>query len=94
MHPNSCPVRFEGYAHKLTYCLHADLLLGGDRKPDSDKTREELIKELTQLRDVWRLDQGEIKKLHKVGQGTGEGASANSDARFQHLRPVAVRDLS
>lgn len=43
-----------------------DLLLGGDRKPDSDKTREELIKELTQLRDVWRLDQGEIKKLHKV----------------------------
>ncbi len=54
--------------------LHVDLLLGGDRKPDSDKTREELIKELTQLRDVWRLDQGEIKKLHKVGQGTAKGA--------------------
>ncbi|KAG2431181.1 hypothetical protein HXX76_009709 [Chlamydomonas incerta] len=43
-----------------------DLLFGSDRKPDSDKTPEELRRELIQLRDVWRLDQGEIKKLHKV----------------------------
>ncbi|KXZ46909.1 hypothetical protein GPECTOR_39g403 [Gonium pectorale] len=43
-----------------------DLLFGSDRRPDTDKTREELLRELIQLRDVWRLDQGEIKKLHKV----------------------------
>ncbi|KAG2486785.1 hypothetical protein HYH03_014584 [Edaphochlamys debaryana] len=43
-----------------------ELLFGSDRRPDADKTPEELRRELIQLRDVWRLDQGEIKKLHKV----------------------------
>ncbi|GIL57334.1 hypothetical protein Vafri_12599 [Volvox africanus] len=43
-----------------------DLLFGSDKRPDTDKTPEELRRELMQLRDVWRLDQGEIKKLHKV----------------------------
>ncbi|GLC41809.1 hypothetical protein PLESTM_001241900 [Pleodorina starrii] len=43
-----------------------DLLFGSDKRPDTDKTPEELRRELIQLRDVWRLDQGEIKKLHKV----------------------------
>ncbi|GFR44254.1 hypothetical protein Agub_g5456 [Astrephomene gubernaculifera] len=57
----------------LTSNLGADLLLeddllsgSSDRRPDADKSPEELRRELIQLRDVWRLDQGEIKKLHKV----------------------------
>jgi hypothetical protein len=37
-----------------------------DRRPDVDKNEEELRLELGQLRDVWRLDQEEVKKLHAV----------------------------
>ena len=37
-----------------------------DRRPDKDKNEEELRVELGQLRDVWRMDQDELKKLHAV----------------------------
>ena len=37
-----------------------------DRRPDADKNEEELRVELGQLRDVWRMDQDELKKLHAV----------------------------
>lgn len=37
-----------------------------DHRPDADKNEEELRLELMQLRDVWRIDQNELKKLHKV----------------------------
>ena len=40
-----------------------------DRRPDADKNEEELRVELGQLRDVWRMDQDELKKLHAVRQG-------------------------
>ena len=40
-----------------------------DRRPDKDKNEEELRVELGQLRDVWRLDQDELKKLHAVRMG-------------------------
>ena len=42
-----------------------------DRRPDKDKNEEELRVELGQLRDVWRLDQDELKKLHAVSERTG-----------------------
>ena len=37
-----------------------------DNRPDVDKNAEELRIELGQLRDVWRMDQDELKKLHAV----------------------------
>ena len=37
-----------------------------DNRPDSEKSAEELRIELGQLRDVWRMDQDELKKLRQV----------------------------
>ncbi|KAG1672779.1 hypothetical protein FOA52_002767 [Chlamydomonas sp. UWO 241] len=41
-------------------------LFRGDQRPDTDKNSEELRVELVQLRDVWRLDRDELKKVHAV----------------------------
>jgi hypothetical protein len=50
---------------------HAVSSMFTDRRPDKDKNEEELRVELGQLRDVWRLDQDELKKLHAVSEMTG-----------------------
>ncbi len=42
-----------------------------DRRPDADKNAEELRIELGQLREVWRLDRDELKKLHQVSEEEG-----------------------
>lgn len=47
----------------LTTCAGSLL---GDHRPDADKSAEELRIELAQLRDVWRVDRDELKKLHQV----------------------------
>ena len=47
--------------------------LFGDRRPDAEKNEEELRHELGQLRDVWRMDQAELTKLHTVRQQEGGG---------------------
>lgn len=49
-------------------CAHISLtaLFSYDRRPDVNKSDDELRHELMQLRDVWNADQLELKKLHKV----------------------------
>ena len=53
----------------LTLCAGSLL---GDHRPDADKSAEELRIELAQLRDVWRVDRDELKKLHQVRGGREE----------------------
>ncbi len=38
-----------------------------DQRPDKDKNEEELRVELGQLRDVWRMDQDELKCVSQKG---------------------------
>lgn len=69
-----------------------------DRRPDADKSAEELRIELGQLREVWRLDRDELKKLHQASGTTKEeedelGRRGRGRGRERETREVEVAGL-